>query len=44
MDNADKPKPGLFERLGLSRPVAVSEEEIKGIVAEATRSCSLGWT
>ena len=35
MDNADKPKPGLFERLGLSRPAAVSEEEIKGIVAEA---------
>ena len=33
--NPDKPKPGLLERLGLSRSTTVSEEEIKGIVADA---------
>lgn len=33
--NPDKPKPGLFERLGLSRSSTVSEEEIKGMVADA---------
>lgn len=34
-NNSGKPKPGLFERLGLSRSTPVSEEEIKGIVADA---------
>ncbi len=29
--NPDKPKPGLLERLGLSRSTTVSEEEIKGV-------------
>lgn len=33
--NPDKPKPGLLERLGLSRSTTVSEEDIKGIVADA---------
>lgn len=34
--NPDKPKPGLFERLGLSRNTIASEEEIKDMVADAT--------